>query len=314
MESWRKRVLMFKVIGALPLGGAVMSWLRHNRAGLKNYDFSTRTYILDDFSRLLEGGYLDVEGASFVEIGGGWHPVLSLFLHGLGAERIVLTDIARHMRPQYVAQTIDFVGSHGADELAARGVRFDRDAFQGRLDALRGSESEVFDRMERVGMTYRAPLDFTHAPFADGEFDCVYSNSCLGYIPVPVLSEIFAEMSRVVKQNGVVVHSIHVYDDFCGDGSEIGPVNFLKYSADEWNRIGNSSIHHQSRLRPKDYVDLATGAGLTVEVEDRIFKRIPDFDVGNVELHPDFQGLPEDEIRCRNLFLVARKPVAQPVG
>ncbi|MBC23065.1 MAG: hypothetical protein CMJ32_04005 [Phycisphaerae bacterium] len=308
MKSWRLRVLAFKAIGATPFGRVAMDSLRHHLASHGQYDFNRRSYIYEDFKPLLSGELIPLEDSSIIEIGSGWHPLLPIVLHGLGAGRVVMTDVSRHMRPEYVCQTIDYVKGDGLQWL--QGLPIDHDQFRLRINALAGAPGDCFDRLRDAGIEYLSPFDFSDTDFSDGEFDCVISNSCLGYIPTPILPSIFKESARILRQDGVFVSNIHVYDDFCREGSGITPANFLQFSESEWDRIGNSSIHHQNRLRPRAYVSLASDEGFAIEREDRVFKGLPDFSPSDVPLHADFRDLPEDEIRCRNLFLVARKPAA----
>lgn len=309
MQAWRRRVLMFKLMGGLPFSRNVMDLLRHRLAGLGDYDFSKRIYIGKDFASLLSGEIFPLQGSSLVEIGSGWHPLLPILLHGLGAERVVMTDVARHMRADYANQAVEYLRRDGEDLIS--GFSVDQERFKTRIEALAGGADGIFDRFRNAGMEYLSPLDFRDTGFKDGEFDCVFSNSCLGYVPFPLLAGIFTEAARIVRPDGFFVNNIHVYDDFCRDGSEITPVNFLRFSEHEWNRVGNSGIHHQSRLRPRDYVKIASEAGFEILREDRVFEQLPDFNPSEVELHADFQGLPDEEIRCRNLFLVGRRATSE---
>ena len=309
MQSWRKRFLIYKILGALPYGQGMMNTIRRRVSNLSDYDFKTRAYLFEDFRSLYAENILPVNGSSFIEIGAGWHPVLSLILYGLGAKRVVLTDVYRHMRCQYVQQTINYVRSEGVAALSKLEDDLDLKSFQERLDALVGAESTVFERLEEVGIEYQAPLDFCKNPFHDDEFDCIVSNSCLGYIPAPILQGIFQESSRVLRPGGCMFHSIHVLDDYSGTDKTISRVNFLQYSAEEWERIGNTSLHYQNRLRPRDYVRMAQNVGFDIEIEDRIHMEIPGHSTAS--LAPEFQTLPEEEIFCRRLFLVARRQLSE---
>ena len=246
-----------------------------------------------------------VAGKRLVEIGSGWHPVLPATLYAMGAREIVLTDTATHIRREYVISTLNYLLDH-AVEIAGI-TQVPKDILTKRWLDLFPEEQDWRKTWSTAGITYLAPLDFTNSGLPAGTFDMIFSNSCLGYTPSTVLNGIFAEGVRLLQNGGWVAHNITVCDDYADVDNTISPINFLRYGPVEWESLGNSSIHYQNRLRPYQYGDLAQKHGLRVTLSERMQLKRHDNFPDRSELHPSFRDLPEEELYCSHLLLLAEK-------
>ena len=311
MKRWERRALAYRTIGALPFGGRLFDALCTRFGSLKHFDLDGRWYIVTEFGRMMRGAELRISGKAFIEIGSGWHPLLPIVFVGLGAGRVVMTDTSSHLRPEFVLSTIEYCLRRSSEIALAFGS--EPTAFHSRVEKLLANPRDILKGLEACGVEYRAPLDFTECPFGDGEFDGVFSNSCLCYIPFTILEGIFRESARIVRPGGNMIHNVSVYDDYSRPGAGSSIVNFLSYSEADWNVIGNSQLHFQNRLRPSSYVTLAVDAGFDVVYEERTFDSSGEFELDRGGLHPEFQDLPEEELLCHHFLMAARKSIPESV-
>ena len=78
------------------------------------------------------------------------------------------------------------------------------------------------------------------------------------HIPSPVLKAILNEANRVLAPNGVALHHIDPSDHFSHDDAAISPINFLRFSEAQWERLtGNQFRLSQPAPRRKFRGDLS---------------------------------------------------------
>jgi SAM-dependent methyltransferase len=309
LPHWRRTVLAYRLIGALPFGERLFDWYKVSLGGLRRFDLARRAYLLREMPMLLGGAQTTVEGKDLVEIGAGWHPLLPVLFHGMGARSIVMTDIRRHMRQHLVEQTVEYCLEH-ADEIAVL-VGVDEATLRARWSALRPGRHRWLDVWESRGIAYAAPLDFRHSALPAESADIVYSNSCLNYVPMSNLQAIAAESARILRPGGRVLHDISVYDDLTSAQPSIPSWNFLKFGDDEWERIGNSRVHYQNRCRPRAYAALVVESGMRIVWDKYLLGSRAEPDLDRSVLHPRFRDLPDEEILCWHYLLAADRLAAR---
>jgi SAM-dependent methyltransferase len=306
LPPWRRRVLAYRIIGGIPGGEQLLDWYRPRFGKLKMVDLEGRDKALGEMMRLVRGAGRTVEDKDLIEIGTGWHPLLPVLFHGLGARTVLMTDIVRHVRGELIEQVLDYCLGHSR-QLAEIGG-YDEDTLKARWSALRPGRRGWINVWRDRGITYRAPLDFSHSGLPAESADLIFSNDCLGYIPVPELEAITKESWRILRPGGFIAHDLFVYDDMEIHDRQIPHWNFLRYSAEEWDRIGNSRFHYQNRCRPGFYAKLAAENGLRILHEERVLYEMREEDLDRSILHPDFRALPFEEIACNHYLLAAEKP------
>ncbi len=312
LPPWRRRVLAYRVIGGIPGGEQLLDWYRPRFGRLKKDGLEGRDKALAEMTRLIRDAGRTVAGKDLIEIGTCWHPVLAVLFHGLGARTVLMTDIVSHVRGELIEQVLDYCLGHSR-ELAEMGGG-DEDTLKARWSALRPGRQRWVDVWRDRGISYRAPLDFSHSGLPAESADLIFSNDCLGYIPVPALEAIMKESWRVLRPGGFIAHDLFVYDDLAIYDRQIPPWNFLRYSSEEWERIGNSHFHHQNRCRPSFYSKLATENGLRILHEELVMNGMREEDLDRSILHPDFRALPFEEIACNHYLLAAEKPKVRGVS
>lgn len=112
--------------------------------------------------------------------------------------------------------------------------------------------SSVDDIERCYGIKYIAPLDVARAPFSDNFFDGCISTNTLEHIPKKSIIDIFKELKRIIKPGGLISAVIDYSDHYSHTDKNIGAINYLMYSSDEFSNYNHVS-HYQNRLRHYDY-------------------------------------------------------------
>jgi len=163
------------------------------------------------------------------------------------------------------------------------------------------------DDLKSYGITYRSPYDAARTDLDDKCLDACISTNTLEHIPVESIKQIFLELSRILKDTGIVSAKIDYSDHYAHTDSSISLLNYLYYSDAEWQKY-NHGCHYQNRLRHNDYKQIFGACGFSV-VEEELH-----YGEGNVplDLIEKFRG--EDESwSATAAYFVLRKSDASRV-
>jgi SAM-dependent methyltransferase len=238
------------------------------------------------------------------EFGAGWDLVGPLSLWSLGVERQTLVDIYPHVRWELVNDALARLHAHH-DELAATAGRPLRRPDPAPL-------GDLVTLQRRFGIRYLAPCDARATGLAAASFDLVSSTFTLEHIPAADVAAILRECARLLRPDGVTTGSVGLEDHYAFDDPRISVYNFLRYTERRW-RLVNSALHHQNRLRARDYLQLAGAAGLTVLDADAAVpgpERLSALDTLPLA-EPFASGYTRAELGATELFLVAGLDAAQ---
>lgn len=178
-----------------------------------------------------------VAGATVLELGSGWQPLIPLLFKEAGAERVILTDAARLTDENYFERARSLLEANG--------------------HAINCQFSE-FD--------YRAPCNWATIP--DGSVDIVWSRAVLEHIAPGMIATLFREFRRILKPNGVMAHIIDNSDHWEHQDKSISRVNFLKFGDTVWSIVNFHPLFYQNRLRHSDYLRLINEAGFAIVGSD----------------------------------------------
>jgi hypothetical protein len=299
--------MAFKFLSRMPGGQIVLDELRLRVGHLRGFDVSQRMYAVESALAMMRSTGRSVAGQKLVEIGAGWHPVLPALFFGLGAREIIMTDVYPHIRGGFALQSVSYLLGRASRVSELSGIP--EETLRARWSGLLPRESDWRDVWLDNGISYLAPFDVGRTSWPDASIDLVYSNGCLGYVPQAQLNAIVPEIARLIGPTGWTMHDIDVSDEYADVDPTIDGLNFLSFSEGGWDRLGNSRLNHQNRLRPAEYIRLFERAGLTVVFSERKMQRLPDLGGFRARLAPEFRGLPEEELLCGRLLCVA-----QPAG
>lgn len=139
-------------------------------------------------------------------------------------------------------------------------------------------------------------LDIRRVP--DRSVAIILSHSVLEHVQQP--RQLFAEMWRVLKDGGVMLHLVDYRDHFFKY-----PLHFLQFSSATWNLFLNPG--DLPRWRLTDHVGQAQDAGLKIEVLERD-EDVAAFHCIRSHLAPEFAAY-GDEAGILGAVLYAKKPI-----
>lgn len=301
--KWLIKASVFKILSSLPGGQSVYhatqrlitDTTRQTDGRLAGKIQQTLKYW-----RWLEaqGSALELEDATHLDLGSGWLPSVPVTLYALGTRRQYLVDIAPHMQPEAVVQTVEIFRS----VVAHAGVKFVR------MPEVPARGQSLQATLEPLGMTYAAPYDEL-AGRITGSVGFVTATHMLLHLNRPILLEVFRTVHRLLRPGGHFLAQQHLRQLFDGLNSRTSPFFSLRYSDWVWENMINSRMMSYNRLRATDYRETLEEAGFEVmhfEVEPG---QPQDFALlEQARIHPMFARYSREDLAARHLFFVARKP------
>jgi SAM-dependent methyltransferase len=237
--------------------------------------------------------------AAFYEFGAGWDLAIPLSYAALGVGRQVLVDIRPSVRIELVNDSLASF-ERLADELESEAERA--------LRSLGGPIASLEELRPRFGIEYLAPRDARATGLPAGSLDFVSSTDTCEHIPEADLAEIFRECARLLRPRGVLSCRIDLQDHYAYFDHGLSRYNFLRFSDRAW-RLVNSPLHHQNRLRAKDYLRLVRDAGFEVAAERPSGPSEEGLvELGALPLAPRFRVYTPEELGVTILSFVARLP------
>ncbi len=300
--NWRYKALLQLGFSHIPLGERLNYFFqRYVTRSLPTTDaaFTSVVSIAKKHIEVAQQYYRRPLGeATFYEYGAGWDMIVPLAFYAFGVERQILIDIRNLVKPDLVNDTIG---------------KFQEMAYE--LPLLRvparyihsGHPNFLALLKEYYGIDYRAPGDARNTGLKAGSIDCITSTSTLEHIPLQDIPAILRECHRLLRDDGLMSFLIDYQDHYSYFDSGISGYNFLQYSDKAW-ALFSPALHHQNRLRHRDYVDLFRRAGFETveeqlkegtEADLKTIKRLP--------LEKQFKGYSLSELAVREALIVVRK-------
>jgi hypothetical protein len=106
----------------------------------------------------------------------------------------------------------------------------------------------------------------------------------------------------------VAVHIVDLSDHFSHDDPSISAINFLRFSSEQWARLGGNEFAYTNRLRASQLAEIYRGAGFDIvrETQDKddLARRV----LGDgFPLHEDFARFTADDVVTINVNSLLRK-------
>ena len=123
------------------------------------------------------------------------------------------------------------------------------------------------NELASYGIEYRAPYDASKTDLSDKSLSACISTNTLEHIPKASIIEIFSELYRTLKDDGIVSAKIDYSDHYAHTDKSISLLNYLRFEEDAWKKY-NHNCHYQNRLRHYEYVELFKSCGFVVIEEE----------------------------------------------
>lgn len=272
--------------------------------GLGNTYGARRRIAVEDFDSRVKRGDLLVEllrkydvledGNRLLEIGTGWMHWFSLYAGLYFDLRLVGFDVwdnrqfsalqagARKLRPVLEAR------SESPRVLA-------------RLDSILAAK-DMDELYRHMRFEYCIEPEGSLAAFDDSSFDSVISFHVLEHVPRDNVETLLLHMHRVLKPGATIIHQIGIDDHLAHYDKKASKKQYLKYSDRTWKALFENRVQYFNRVQASEWERMFADAGFTLV--ERIAETA---DVRNLQVHPRFQHLPEQDYGCTILTLVHRK-------
>lgn len=298
-RPWWLKCAVQRVLSHLP-GGYSLNSIWSRGARLHSFEKARARQGLRQVSEIRALGF-DVGGKLACEIGPGWKPVIPYILRLAGCRHITLCDTTRHLTPKLLRVTARQIRA----ELGWLTRELDIPMERAERMLPRPSVQGFADLLGESGFEYRAPCDPCHLPLPEASLDLIISNAVLEHVPEAMLPLQFAEMRRLLRPDGLMVHYIDHRDHWHHFDSSIGPINFLKFP-DWWWGVLNSPLAYQNRMRSAEFVALVRAAGFTVVRLEQVVDEQALHDASTLELDARYRSLAPEEVAVTSTLLVAR--------
>lgn len=258
---WKRKAAIARVCARLPLG-ATLYKIGQKRFGDLRARPEVRLTAQAEMVRWLTRYGMPTVKKSFLEVGTGHIPVIPIGFYLAGADQTITVDVHRRIDWDLTRASLEWIAAHRAH----LGVLYssdivDKALFDERFATLSESVSDPRKFFEKAGIRYVAPGNAADTQLPSASLDCHCSMTVLEHIPADILSGIFREAKRILKPDGVALHFIDPSDHFQHQDRSITPLNFLKYSDEEWERLAGNEFAYCNRLRASDFLKLASDAG-----------------------------------------------------
>jgi hypothetical protein len=306
MKRWHQKALVQKTVSFLPYPHQInFLFQKFITKGINltdrylTYRLTHASQHIGAFERHAPGRAIDAS----LELGTGWYPIIPVCLFLYGAKEVHTVDILEHCSRGRILATLKMLRDyHKSGRLASFiSVRADRwEALLHLLDhAAHLTKEELFKNLH---INYHI-CDARRLALPDGSISLITSNNTLEHVSADVLHELLAEFRRLCAAGGVMSHFIDMSDHFAHLDPSITVYNYLRYSRRQWRWIDNA-IQPQNRLRMSHYRALYAGLGIPI-TEERCREGSVDA-LSEVDVHPDFAGIPLAELAISRCLLVSK--------
>lgn len=309
--DWRIKGVIQGALSRVPGGVALNDALQRAAGGRRDESRHIDIKFEADWlvqMRVLNELGLRVQGRDLLEIGTGWLPVFPLCFALAGARRCYTVDLNHHLNPAVVPAALrelerhlPAIASAAGDEPAAVRQRWQRLVGAG----------DGNDILRAAGIDYHAPADASATGLPDASIALVFSNSVLEHVSAAVLLPLMRESARVLERDGLSLHSVNCGDHYAYFDRAITPINYLRYSDDEW-RKWNNDLLYQNRLRPVDFVQAAREAGMDVLLDWHTPRAELVARFGQIPIAPEFRHYPVEQLCCTSVTFAARATAKTP--
>jgi SAM-dependent methyltransferase len=302
---WRVKGVVQKTLSLLPLGNCVNDVLQRRVGGLRRFGRAVTTKVedwADLVDRLAEIGVRPA-GLRFLEIGTGWFPTLPVCFSIAGAQFCRTYDLHRKLSPRLTMKMLGALQMSLPRIAAAVGRPLcDCESAYAALS----SAANVADLFRAARIDYHAPADAAVTDLADESVDVIFSNSVLEHVEPDAIAAIMRESRRVLRKNGVAIHSVNCGDHYAYFDRRITPINYMKYSKADWQFWDNRMLY-QNRLRPMDFLRIAEQAGLQIVLDVHRPKEALMAELPHMALAQEFNHYPAEQLCTTSVTFAAKK-------
>ena len=307
--NWRIKSLIQRAVAKLPVRLSNACYLQLQRA-CGNLQSETESRIVLAF-RIASAAKGRLPGATLLEVGTGKRLNVPIILWLLGAKKIISVDLNRYLQADLVAADIDYYRDRRQwleDNLLNLGGSDGCVKRLHQLLSLKGTPAnELLERtMQLCGIAYFAPADAAMLDHSDHCLDIHFSTNVLEHVTPESLCRILYAAYRLLKSDGMCIHSIDLSDHFAHSDTGISRANFLRFDDNEWDHYAGNRFMYMNRLRASEYLRIFERCGFQFhDVNSDIDNHCLDLIMsGAIPMADRFRDMTAKDLATLTLFVV----------
>ncbi len=242
--------------------------------------------------------------ARILELGTGRWPIIPLAFFLCGYREIWTVDVSPLVLRSSLKATLDFFLDYSEDQ---RLWKFLPMASRARIEDLRNALKMidafgVFKTMEKLHVHAIVEKSGNICPGCHS-IDLIVSNNTFEHIPQSGLLEWLKAFKKILSTDSVMSHFVDSRDHYWYFDTSISPLNFLKYSDEQWKLFSNGVLY-QNRLMISDYVKLHNDSGFEVLLLESV-KAAPE-DIELKKLTKKYLKYPMEELEVLEFWIVSK--------
>jgi SAM-dependent methyltransferase len=315
--NWRLKARVQNAVARLPesVSYPAYYWIQRRFGGLRHVDPIKGFRKFVNAAERLERVGASPVGAEILEIGTGRQINTPLAAWLCGAGSITTVDLNPYLKEELVRESIGRIARRVDEIRALLGPRLQPDRLEA-LVGLAGGSWRLGELLELCRIRYLAPADAGRLDVPEGSYDFHLSFNVFEHVTPAALAAILREGNRVLREGGLFVHRVDYSDHFSHKDPSISPVNFLQYSAKEWDRIAGNRFMYMNRLRVDDFLQLFRDAGHDILVAESDVNREVEALLagGGFTLAREFRAKPAQVLATTGSWFVTRRAARDARG
>lgn len=238
-------------------------------------------------------------GDRILEVGTGWLHWEATILHLFFDIHALLFDVVdNRLFNVYKQYASELSGSIDRISVAASEQRSKQ------LDILRTiSNSRSFDDIYRaLNFKYVVDPRGRFDRIQDNHFDLIVSCDVLEHVERRIAPDVIADMYRVVKPGGYIIHQIDISDHFSYFDATMPRKNYYRFSEKTWQRYFENVVQYINRIQRPEWLRMFSEAGFEL-CEEKIFSDA----LGNIRIAAQYRQLEPKDLECCVMRVVYRK-------
>lgn len=304
--NWKSKALIMRVCSSIP-GGHSLYTLLQKQFGNLNDDPWSRVSVQQEMAEWLLDAGITIPGKVFFEVGTGHKPVIPVCFSLMGAEKFITVDLYQRLDLKLLQGALNILASQRKHLVEGWRTFAPEDLLGQRFDLLDRYKDDPERFLQQVGIQYLPLTDAGSTSLPDASIDCHLSNTVMEHIEPDTLSNIVKEAYRLLKKDGVALHFIDLSDHFQHQDPSISPINFLRYSESEWDRIAGNEYAYTNRLRVPDYLSVFSEVSFVVIRKDAQQSNNDQLDA-MIPINSKFDLYNQDDINTVEFRILLRKP------
>ncbi len=305
--NWKNKALIMNILSKLPLGEFLYITVQRLFGRLNSSPYSRIPHIIKMLSWLKAQGDL-VNDKILFEVGTGHIPLLPIGFFLAGAKKVYTYDLNKRLQLNMLTETLEHL-IQTKEQIKTLFLDFVTEPiFEERFNIIIEYHKKPEEFLKRANIIYVAPGDAAESKMEDKSIDLHFSCTTFEHIPFQILNNIMIECIRILKDSGKSIHFIDPSDHFQHQDKTITKINFLKYSQEEWAKIGENQFAYCNRLRYLEYKKIFTNLGFRILKEDKslCLESIESIKHG-FQIHKDFESYSIEDLCVTSYDVLLQK-------